>query len=578
MPSRRSYTDQATMSGWAEATIRLPVWDPHPGPIRLAPYQKEILDAARSGKVRQLTLMCASQMGKTLMMLIMLGYRIDARPANIMVIQPREADTKRFLHNKLEPFLASTPKIAAKMAVKGKVKTGTHNLQTIDYAGGYIVFANSGSPASMRGETNNVCLADEVDVYEGNLDASNPLDVIRQRLVQYVRRGKMFVLSTPTAAGASLIESEYKLGDGSRWHITCDCGVEYAQRWDDHVRIVEEVEGILSATLHCPNGCLIDEEQRIRMIMTGRFIPARPHITDHRSFHLSQLDSIHVPFEETAANGLRTRGKGRGFRTQCLAEPYSIEALEPLTEEGLSHLLVNEYSLEAPWIRTCGVDVQANRIEYQIVDWDKQDHAFVQLHQQIAIPPDLEVGVTKAMEILAPVLLENKVDMTFVDSGYRPDAVSRGIRDGLKPLLQRPLTFYVGEEWKDEQVARVKPVRGHTASSFDKHLIMSESKGTTVLAVDEAKMVVLDLIDLDSIRVNRAGVPADFLRQFTSENLTVQEKANGSMERSWVLRHKGARNEVLDCFVYALCANRLFENTRQYSRSAIVRELLAQAA
>ena len=58
----------------------------------------------------------------------------------------------------------------------------------------------------------------------------------------------------------------------------------------------------------------------------------------------------------------------------------------------------------------------------------------------------------------------------------------------------------------------------------------------------------------------------------------MREKANGSMERSWELRHKGARNEVLDCFVYALCANRLFENTRQYSRSAIVRELLAHAA
>ena len=128
-----------------------------------------------------------------------------------------------------------------------------------------------------------------------------------------------------------------------------------------------------------------------------------------------------------------------------------------------------------------------------------------------------------------------------------------------KPLVQRPLTFYVGEDWKDKQVVRVKPVRGHTASSFDKHLIMSESKGTTVLAVDEGKMVVRDLVDLDSIRVNRAGVPADFLRQLTAENLVVHEKPNGA----------------LDCFVYALCANRLFEQT---NRSPIVRELLAHAA
>lgn len=53
-----------------------------------APYQREIMDAIGDAHIRRVVIMCAAQLGKTELLLNILGYFMAYAPAPILVMQP----------------------------------------------------------------------------------------------------------------------------------------------------------------------------------------------------------------------------------------------------------------------------------------------------------------------------------------------------------------------------------------------------------------------------------------------------------------------------------------------------------
>ena len=203
---------------WAESTIVLPRNTPKPGPLVLEPWQVGIMKAYQDPMVNELDLMVSSQRGKSTLMLAMMGYDIDCDPGYCLLVNPGITTLKRFLKEKFLPFVESTPDI------NNKIRRTIHkNIlpDVIEFDGGAIYTAYSGSAASLRSITTKKTFADEVDVYRGNQDTANPLSIIWQRTAAFGDQGKMVVTSTPVESGVSLIEAAFNEGTMSYWYVPC---------------------------------------------------------------------------------------------------------------------------------------------------------------------------------------------------------------------------------------------------------------------------------------------------------------------------------------------------------------------
>ena len=94
-----------SITDWAENNVVLPEGNAYPGPLRLVSYQRGILEAYAAADVRRITMMIASQIGKTQLVSIMVAYDICCQPQPLMLVNATENDTKKFLRGKFRPFV-----------------------------------------------------------------------------------------------------------------------------------------------------------------------------------------------------------------------------------------------------------------------------------------------------------------------------------------------------------------------------------------------------------------------------------------------------------------------------------------
>lgn len=520
---------------WAEDNIILPRGTAYPGPLRLHKYQRGILEAYDDPSIQQVTLMLSSQIGKSTMALVMLAYEMETRRRPAMLAQPREADIKRFIHDKFEPMVASTPSLRESVATR-RSSVGVYNNVNIDYRGGSITLAHAGSPASMRGFTGAMCLADEVDLYEATVDASNPISPVIQRMVTYGRDATMVVISTPTTAGHSLIEREYEKGDQRRFWVPCHaCGAFQLLKWESVTLSTEGERRRPVATLHCVEercGEPWTDAQRRAAVDAGEWRAEHP-TEGHASFHLSQLYSPMVTMQQTADS--YDPDAPRGFVTAVLAEPYNAVVSEEITPEQLESMMVDERPEGAVEAVTVGVDVQQNRLEYQLVEFLDDNRMHVSVHK--ILPRGYE-DKEAVYEDLVHILARQRPDRMLIDRSYRPDEVRRGIHTHMR-------------RWA--AAGRVAECRGLSRDSFGESICPEKpSRGYYPVATDEAKMYLMDMVAVGKLTVSRSGVPADWLEQFTAERMERVVRSTGKEAVAWV--QIGKRNEALDCAVYALAA------------------------
>ena len=68
-----------------------------------------VMDAVSDPTVRQVVVMSAGQVGKTEVLLNMIGFHVDQDPAPILVVQPTLSMAQAFSKDRLAPMLRDTP-------------------------------------------------------------------------------------------------------------------------------------------------------------------------------------------------------------------------------------------------------------------------------------------------------------------------------------------------------------------------------------------------------------------------------------------------------------------------------------
>ncbi|WP_218950435.1 phage terminase large subunit family protein [Acinetobacter sp. YH1901141] len=566
-------------SDWAEKNIKIPVGNAIPGPINFdnAPYQRGMIDAIKERGVRRISYMTGAQLGKTTVQQCATSYFIAHEPRSQIFVQPTQGDVQTFLETKLRPMLESNPEIARKMA-KPRSRDGVNNSRMISYIGGWLLFSWAGSPKTLRGRSAPVTHADEVDGMEATAEG-DPVELLSQRAATFGDQALRTESSTPTVAGASRIENAFNEGDRRRYYVPCPhCSEAQFLKWENVTWEGRKSSNIQDAREdldqeHHPEtagyrceccGQVWTDGERIAAIRNAEKLghgwkaekPFRGHISFHAPEMLSTFrkmrDIVQSYLDKLALDDLQV------FVNVSLGETYE-EKGDKADPETLQNR-AEEYKSTVPnggVYLTCGIDMQMDRLELEIVAWGAGEESWSIDYRVLWGDPLGEEVWEDLDDILESTYLHESgaqlsISASCLDTGGTAGYTQRAY-EYVKSRRNRKLFAIKGRGGWGMPIVQ-SPQRKQ--SGKDKRKI-----DLFIVGTDEAKLVVMRRLDLDKQGPGYCHFPiereTEWYRQLTAEKL-VTRYIKGQPIREW---HKPdrARNEGLDCRVYALAALKIMQ-------------------
>lgn len=562
-------------SEWAESAVSIPEGNAVPGPYRLAnaPYQREPMDMRTHPDCYRVTLEWGAQIGKTLLALCLQGYCISQRPQSQMMMQPSQADLQTWLETKFNPMIDANADLQSLVA-KPRGRDGVNNQKMKSYPGGFLMFAWSGSPRTMRGRSAPLIICDEVDGYDASPEG-HPVQLLWQRAATFGDDRFLLEISTPTIKGESYIEKAYEAGDKRKFYIVCPhCGHVQSLKWGQVQWTGRKSSGIDDAEAdagrqaeHFPetahyvceqNGCIINDGERVAAIREaerqGGGWKAEKPFRGHASYHLNELYSTFRRLKDIVQSYLDKLEAGdiQTFQNVSLAETWE-EKGEKADPDGLM-ARAEPFSAEVPaggLVLTAGVDMQGDRLEVEIVAWGVGEESWSIDYRVLWGDPDagdvwdeLESLLSSTWRHESGSLLT--ITAACVDTGGTGGA-TQSAYEWLRGKTGRRIFGIKGVAgWGRPIVAAPsRKQSGKSARKIDLFLVGS----------DEVKLTVMRRLAVSKPGPGYCHFPADrdqeWYQQLTAEKL-VTRYVKGFSVREW---HKTrTRNEALDCRCYAMAA------------------------
>ncbi len=578
------------ISDWAEANFQLPETSAEPGSWTKsrASYQQGILDAICEPGIQKVSLMCSAQIGKTIILLIVICYLIDLDPCSIMMTQPTTDMAEMFSKEKLASAIANVKPVTAKIAQKSRDATSTILMKM--FAGGFLRLAGANSPSSLASMSIRAYFADEIDKYPPSAGKEgDPVKLAMQRTETFWN-WLVFLVSTPSVKENSRIEDEFEQSDKRRYFFPCPhCGhLQHFvwQRFEYSGKGTATADPILGVYYICEKcNTPIAEKHKAQMIRQGQWqATAVAKDPKHIGFHINRFYSPWKGWVDLCLDYESSRNdhqKLQVFWNATLGLPFERVAGEKLDWQKLRDRgsLSNYQQGTVPQlglILTAGVDVQADRLEVAVIAWGEGEESFVIGYEQIIGDPlkpqvwEQLVQVTSKVYQRTPLAFRRsangesaepidgaqlRVRATCIDSGYLTQEVYHQVRrhrylhwfaikgqSGDKPLVSRPSAQEIN--YKGDRVKR----------GIDLYKV----------GVDLAKETLYSRSQIETPGAKYLNFPSDldsnWYEGFCSE-VQVTKHRNGQPYMVWE-KLAGVRNEPLDTFVYALAAAHLAGLTR----------------
>jgi phage terminase large subunit GpA-like protein len=609
---------RTSVSEWVSKNVMLPESAAASGQfcdVSRTPWAVEPLDAVADRRVRRIVLMWGVQLAKTQLTLNAAAWRIRHDPVPILYCQPAIEDCEEFSKERVGPMLEDSPALA-KLIVPDKSRSSSSTIKLKTFRGGWFGLVGMNAPRGMRRRSAGMVICDEVEEYPVNVGGGkngpkqgDPIAIIEKRMRTFAKRNpKMFVLSTPTVKGESVIEREYLASTQERWCIPCpSCGEyqpyefnrlifprnESGERVSNSEKLSpDEIQALIKLTYHqrgyratqtaellerlnvaAPEmacikcGCLHSEWEW--KAGKGQWIAQRPerftrnNIT--RGFHMNSMASYSVSWQELQEHFYKAIEEGpesiQTFVNTELAELWE-SAGERLDEDKLKERR-HYYDCDVPdgvvWI-TAGVDVQKDRLEAEIVGWGVGEQSwgirYVVLPgdtQLTAVWHDLDELITRTFVREDGAVLP--ISCVAVDSQYATSAVH---------AFTKPRT--------SRYVFAIRGVGGPGLPLVNKVTLQGKRKDVYVFPVgtDAAKDLISSNLSIDiegpgychfpREAAMSDGQPRGYDEAYFRGLLSEKRVKRRSLGREWHVWEKpkaSARNEPLDTRVYAYAALRI---------------------
>lgn len=518
-----------------------------------AEYQRGIMDALNDPSTERVVLMTSAQVGKTEILLNAIGYYMDYDPSPIMVLQPTLDMAKTFSKDRLAPMLRDSPALKDKVG-DPRSRDSDNTVLHKKFTGGHVTIVGANSPSSLASRPVRILLADEVDRYPPSAgEEGDPLSLAIKRTTTFWNR-KMVFVSTPTIKGYSRIEQEYENSTREEWKVACPhCGEYQAFRWSQ-IRFDD-------GTMECPN-CRSRFDEFVWKRQPGKWV-AREENQGSRGFHLNELASPWRRWEEVIADFKKAKDSPELLKTwvnTSLGESWEEKSD---TDASLVMKRREQYMAQVPdevLLLTCGVDVQDDRLELEVVGWSHGKESWG-IEYQVFIGDTSQEPVWKQLDRYLQKEFTYAdgagihITSTCIDSGgHRTSEVYKFCR-----AREHRRIFAVKGRGGEGIPFIGKPSRNNR-----------ENAALFVLGVDQGKATIISRLKINFEgggychfpMKKETGYNEDFFEGITSESMRIVTK-KGVRKVTWVKR-PGVRNEPLDCRNYATAAMEIFNPDFSY--------------
>jgi len=504
------------------------------------------MDACSDPGIQEVVVMAGAQLGKTEAILNIVGYHIDNDPSPILVLQPTLEMAQAFSKDRVAAgLLRSTPCLRDKVKDPRARDSGNTTLHKI-FPGGAITMVGANSPSGLASRPIRVVLCDEVDRYPTSAGTEgDPIQLARKRSATFWNR-KVIMVSTPTNKGSSRIEDAYEKSDKREFYVPCKhCHHEQTLIWGN----VQWQENQPDTAAYMCEECSVlwSDSDRRWSIRNGRWI-ANEEFKGVAGFKISGLYSPWTPLSDGVKDFLAVKKNPEQLRVWI--NTYLGSLWEDPGETVDDYLLSErrepmETVPEDVMLVTAGVDVQDSRLEVSYVGWARDDESYVLGHQTLYGDPSTpNLWNTLDEELFRQFHTESGrqlgVRATCVDSGGH--------------FTQSVYAFC--KKNYGRRIFAIKGVGGEGKAISGRPSKTNSMKCPLFpIGVDTAK----DLI-FARLRIQDEGpgyihfsdtLSDEYFRQLTAEKI-VTRYHKGFKKR--VFEKVRARNEALDCMVYAIAA------------------------
>lgn len=319
-----------------------------------APYQREIMDAIGDAHIRRVVIMCAAQLGKTELLLNILGYFMAYAPAPILVMQPTLDMGQTFSKDRLAPMIRDTPVLRGLVDVKSRYAGNT--ILKKNFPGGHITIVGANSATGLASRPIKVLLADEVDRYPGSAGTEgDPLSLAQKRQTTFWDK-KTVMVSTPVIKGHSRIETEYNQSTREEWNVPCpECGHYQPFVWANLIFDPDDLQKeIVYKCERC--GCVANEYRWKQQSQQGRFVAENPG-AETRGFHLNTLASTFCGWKEIVQKFIVA--KERFLLAEARADTVAVPAGTRVKTQGGRYFNTLDYAEIPPGSTYVDTIVQA---------------------------------------------------------------------------------------------------------------------------------------------------------------------------------------------------------------------------
>lgn len=545
-----------------------------PGPYRTdrAPYLREIMRCLSvSSPIQTVILMKSAQVGATELAFNLVGYTMHIEPGPILYVFPTLDMAKTRSTQTVGPMIGNSVELARLVGTQGFNVQRTHSGGTSalmkSFPGGVLIFAGANAPAGLRSMPIQRLIFDELDAAPLSAGREgDPLALALARTRTFPLR-KIFIPSTPTVTGASRIEDEFEQTDKRRYFVPCpECGEYQHLVWSSVVwTAIGRPPREAAYRCECC-GSLWEERQKNEIVARGEWrATAECDDPTKAGFHINALYSPWTTWGDVADRFMAAKDnamKLKAWTNTDLGESFLERGSAPdwsRLYERREPIRIGIVPAEAALV-TCGVDVQADRLEAQLWAWGPRQQCWIFDHRVIDGNP-YEGDVWRRLDELLRERFRHEsgalvqIERVAVDTGghwtaevyawgrkYRSTfaMLVKGGTDATRVPVSAPKVI-------DAHEGRRTKV-GATVWTLGVSVLKDELYGRLALAAPT------DGEDYPEGYIHIGEFPAEQFRQLTAERRITRRKPNGFPEVVWELHYH--RNEFLDMAVYNLAAGK----------------------